>query len=143
MGGHEEVMKLLLESSKFTGNDAVDASGRTALHCAAFRGYEGAVLLLLDHPNFHEQGALDASGRSAPHYALAEKHYEIAEILFKHSSFEDFLDGAAAELDPGKISDMKHVAETDAFPLEWVPQRGASFAELRFHQIRTAGLPKA
>jgi len=141
--GHVDVMKLLLEDSKFAMNDGVDASGRTALHCAAFHGHTGAVSLLLDHPRFNGQAARDACGQSAVHYALNQRHLEVAKILLQYpggkdslSGFRDLMGEEASDAD-----EILGVAADEGLPVDWVPVRGAVFAELRFHEIRTSQAP--
>merc|ERR1712066_828463 len=66
---------------------------------------------------------------------MGEGHEEVANILLAHPSLKDVC------APPEEAA----TASKDELQLRWVPQRGAAFAELRFHEIRTAagaGIPQ-
>merc|ERR1712129_574797 len=87
----------------------------------------------------HERASKDASGQSALHYALNGQHLKVAQILFKHPKCVAMkLDG----MEGFDTDEIVQAAAAEGLPIDWVPQRNACLAELRFHEMRTAHLPR-
>ena len=79
-GGHEGVVKLLLEHGVDTG--ITDRNGATALNGAAAFGHEEVVKLLLEHGA--DAGVADNNGSTAIISASTQGHEGVVKLLLEH-----------------------------------------------------------
>lgn len=90
--GHVQMVKLLLEWG-CSVNQAVDVSGRTALHIAASSGYMTIARMLL-----HRRAQLDirdVEGMTPLHLAAQRMSLEMVELLVTHGASVDALDNSS------------------------------------------------
>ncbi|PWW73261.1 ankyrin, partial [Tuber magnatum] len=81
VGGHEGVVKLLLERRDIDPNTA-DSSGRTPLPWAAERGHGGIVKLILDRDDVNPD-IPDLGGNTPLELSLSRGHTRTVELLSK------------------------------------------------------------
>eukprot|EP00747_Dinoflagellata_sp_TGD_P209508 gnl/TRDRNA2_/TRDRNA2_82898_c0_seq1.p1 gnl/TRDRNA2_/TRDRNA2_82898_c0~~gnl/TRDRNA2_/TRDRNA2_82898_c0_seq1.p1 ORF type:complete len:448 (+),score=99.65 gnl/TRDRNA2_/TRDRNA2_82898_c0_seq1:130-1473(+) len=79
----------ILSRKDFTGINAKDKDGYTALHWAADFGHARSCRAILEHADFTEVNAKTEDGWTALHIAAVEGHTEACREILRHTNFND------------------------------------------------------
>jgi inversin len=104
VGGHTAVCQALLDSQQIDVNGR-DASGRTALHNAAYAVHPELVQLLLQHQA--DPNAQDEQGISAVHWAASRQSSGVIQALIDYKAFVNH-----TEYHPERLTPLDYAAMT-------------------------------
>jgi len=108
VGGHEDVVKLLLQLKDIDPNTADPATGQTPLWWAVKRGHEGILKLLLEREDIDPNTADPATGQTPLWWAVERGHEGILKLLLERE-----------DIDPNTADPA-----TGQTPLWWAAKRG-------------------